>query len=213
MLVKADITQLMNQLRVELVGVSDAQLKARMFDTMAEFFNDSSAWTEVLSLPVITTARSYAIAPTDGRILRLSGVADANGAFISALMPDVGTVVLKYAPNVAQTYYVKVVKTVTLPTTKDGYPIAPDWTLAQWHNAIKEGMLGNMMNEKNKSYSDPKGALYHLTKFRKGITDARVSTQRANTEGAQAWRFPQQFRANTQQGGVPSFGGTDRTFG
>lgn len=214
MLIKADIDQLMNQLRVELLGASDAQLRARLFDVMTEFFNDSSAWTEIIEFPVITTERTYPVAPTEGQIIRLSGVWDAQCGFIPALMKTVGEVTLKYTPNVAQTMFAKVVKNVSLPTTRDQYPIAPDWTLKQWHTAIKEGVLGNMMNEKNKSYSDSNGAKYHLSRFRKGITDARVSTLRANTEGTQAWRFPQQYRANTQQGGVPSFGvnGGERSF-
>ncbi len=212
MLAKADIEQLMNQCRVELLGSSDAQLRARMFDVMTEFFNDSSAWTEVIELAVIPSERAYDIAPTEGQIIRLAGSVDVNGCFMPAIMPEIGRIVFRSPPNTAQTWYVKVVKNVALPTTKDQYPIAPDWTLKQWHTAIKEGMLGNMMNEKNKSYSDPKGAQYHLARFRKGITDARVSTLRANTEGTQAWRFPQSFRANTQQGGVPSFGGNERSF-
>jgi hypothetical protein len=212
MLAKADITQLMNQLRVELIGASDAQLRARMFDTMTEFFNDSSSWTEIIDLTVVPDTNEYDIAPTEGQIIRLAGVIDSQSCGIAALMPTIGTLLLRSAPNTAQTYQVKVVNNVSLPTTKDDYPIAPEWVLKQWHTAIKEGMLGNMMNEKNKSYSDPKGALYHLSRFRKGITDARIATLKANTNGAQAWRFPQSFRANTQQGGVPSFGGSDRTF-
>lgn len=212
MLAKADIDQLMNQLRVELLGASDAQLRARMFDTMTEFFNDSSSWTEIIDLAVIPTSAQYDIAPTEGQIIRLSGTIDSQLCFVPALMQTPGVICFRWPPNVAQTYRVKVVKNVSLPTTRDQYPIAPDWVLKQWHTAIKEGVLGNMMNEKNKSYSEPKGALYHLTRFRKGITDARIATLKANTEGTQAWRFPQGFRANTQQGGVPSFGGNDRTF-
>lgn len=213
MILKADLDQMLNQLRVELIGASDAQIKARLFDTLHEFFNDSSSWKERIEMPVVPTTRTYAIAPVEGQILRLDGVVDNQDGFISALMPDVGSVLLKYPPNVAQTYFAVVTKSVSLPTTREQIPIAPDWVLKQWHIAIKEGMLGNMMNEKNKSYSDPKGALYHLSRFRKGITDARVSTLRGNTVGAQAWRYPQQFRGNTQKGGVPGFAGTDRTFG
>ena len=212
MLVKADTDQIMNQLRVELIGVSDALLRSMMFDVMTEFFNDSSSWYEWIEIAAQPDVKTYDVAPTEGQIIRLDGVCKADGTYVGALMPTIGVVEVRHAPNQAEQWFAKLIKNVVLPTGKDQYPIAPDWVLKQWHNTIKEGILGNLMNQKSKSWSDSKGALYHLSRFRKGINDARVSTLRANTHGAQAWRFPQSFRVRTQQGGVPSFAGTDRTF-
>lgn len=213
MLSKMDTERLMREVQVELIGASEAHIKAKSFDVMMEFFTDSSWWEECIPLPVIAGTQVYQIAPTEGQILRLRVVNDINGYFQPALMPRIGEIVLRNAPNISQTFYVTVVKTVTSPTLRDGWPIAPQEAGTEWYLAIKEGLLGNLMNEKDKSYSDSKGALYHLTKFRKGIVDARVARLRANTVGAQAWRFPQQFRANTQQGGVPTIGsGNEKVF-
>lgn len=212
MLNKADTERLMREVQVELIGASELHIKAKLFDILTEFYYDSGSWQETISVPVVAGTQLYDITPVEGQILRLVVVTDAGGYFQSALMPCVGQLVLKYIPNVSQTFTATVAKSVVAPVAKDGWPIAHEQTLREFYLAIKEGMLGNLMNEKNKSYSDSKGALYHLTKFRKGITDARIATLRANTNGAQAWRFPQAFRANTQQGGVPSFSGNERTF-
>lgn len=213
MLTKQDTDRLMREVQVELIGASELHIKAKTFDVMTEFFNDSSWWQETITMPVLAGNKQYNIAPTDGQIVRLVFVTDSGGFFQPALMYDVGMVTLVNPPNVSQTFYATVTKNVVAPTQKDGWPIGPAQALQQFYLAIKEGLLGNLMNEKDKSYSDSKGALYHLTRFRKGIADARVARLRANTNGASAWRFPQTFRANTQQGGVPSFAGNnERTF-
>lgn len=221
MLAQIDVSNLLNQLRVELIGSSDALLRSLMYQVMTEFFNDSSIWTEAIPISAVPNQRRYDITPVDGQIIRLEGVAHVtfntdgtlNGHyFIPALMPEIGTIVASHAPASAQNWFASVVKNVSLPTLRDGVPIAPEFTLKQWFLAIKHGILGEMMNQKDKSWSDAKGAAYHLTKFRGYIGNARSIKLRANTNGASAWRFPQGFRVNSQQGGVPSFGGTERTF-
>jgi hypothetical protein len=156
----------------------------------------------------------YHLQPVEGQIIRLSGVCDINGSFIPALMRDMEAnhIRLRNAPNTAQQLFARVVKNVSLPTHK-GLPLAPEWVLQKWHLGIKHGIIGQLMKEQNKSYSDPKGALYNLSQFRRYINEARAQALRANTEGASSWRFPQSFRANSQQGGVPTLGtGNDRVF-
>ena len=231
MLNASDLVTVMNQCRVELTGVSDAQLKSTMFEVLDEFFRDTMSWQEEIVINVAPPAAqpttpqgwqqalSYPITPVDGQIIALDGVTNTNGSFVGATMPMTGTaatqgdgnstgavVLLQSPPNQAQQYTVYVSKTVALPLTRDGYPIAPSWVLSKWHLAVKVGILGNLMNQKNKSYSDSKGALYNLTKFRQFIQNVRSAALRANTKGATAWRFPQSFRSTSQKGGVPVYG-------
>lgn len=214
MLLDQDVRQLINQCFVELTGASEAGVKAKMFEVMTEFFNDSSCWHEGIAFNAVPNVTEYHLQPTEGQIIRLSGVSDINGTFYPALMQgmDLSHLCLRNAPNTAQQLFARVVKNVSLPTHK-GLPIAPDWVLTKWHLGIKHGIIGQLMNEQNKSYSDKKGALYNLAQFRRYINEARAQSLRANTEGATAWRFPQSFRANSQQGGVPTLGtGNDRVF-
>lgn len=218
MLNPQDINVLMNQCRVELTGVSDAGLKAKMYEVMDEFFRDTSSWKEQINFAVFAPTSinpnplTYTIAPVDGQIIRLEKVTDADGNFVPALMEDIPTVQLQHAVNTNQTFTATVTKNISLPLTSDGFPIAPDWVLQKWHIAIKHGMLGTLKAENNKSYSDKDGAKYHLAKFRQFVANVRSAVLRANTAGAQAWRFPQAFRANTQKGGLPPISGGERTF-
>ena len=219
MLDRNDIDTVINECRVELIGVSDAQLKSTMFEVMDEFFRDTRSWKEQIVFNVappatspatqqqLATALTYPISPSEGQIVGLDGVFNNNGGtYVPAIMPDVENVLLAYLPNQASQYVACVWKNVSLPLTREGFPIAPQWVLQKWHIGIKEGMLGALMNQKNKSYSDPKGASYHLSKFRQFVQNVRTLTLRGNTYGAAAWRFPQSFQSRSQKGGVPVYG-------
>lgn len=208
-----DFDQLMNQAKVTLLGASEAGLKGAFFDVLSEFFNDSSCWTQDVDFQALTTSTEYPLEVNEGQIIRLVGVSDDQNGFIPALMADVGTVLLRAAPNSDTTYTATFVTNVALPTLRGAIPNAPDWTLPLWHTGILDGLLGRMMIQPNKSYSNLTQAPYHLKRFRDVVNRARISKLRAFTNGAQAWRYPQQFRTSNQQGGVPSVGSTgDRRF-
>ena len=222
---KIDFDQFMNQARVTLVGASEAGLRGALYDTLAEFFNDSSSWTQDVVVSAVPTRTDYPLVVPEGQIIRLVGVTTPppvqgttinplpQGLFIPALMADVGTLQLARAPSTACQYVATVVTNVSLPTAKDQMPIAPSWVLPIWHVGILDGLLGKMMIQPAKSYSNTAQGAYHLKRFRDAIARARVSKLRANTNGSAAWRFPQGFRTSNQQGGVPSVGSTnDRIF-
>lgn len=224
---KTDLEQLMNQARATLVGASEGGLKGAFYDVLTEFFNDSSSWTQCIPVNALPNRTVYTLQPNEGQIIRLVGVSTPfppqgtpqnatsipGGVFIPALMPDVGTLVIKNAPVTATTYIAEVVTNVAQPVDRHGLPQAPDWALPIWHVGLLDGLLGKLMIQPNKSYSNKETGQYHLKRFRDAIARARVSKLRANTNGAQAWRFPQQYRSTSQQGGVPAVGSaSERTF-
>lgn len=208
MIAKQDLDQLMNQLRVKLVGASDAGMKAQLYDVCTEFFKDTLSWYEVVQFTGQPAVLDYAITPSEGQIIQLAVVVNADSSPISASMFEMGVVHLAAAPNESQPLYATVIKNVTLPNTRDMTPIAPDWLLPQWHLEIQSGVLGNMMLQPDKSYTDKATALYHLKRFRDGIAQARARTLRANTQGTQAWQFPRSFSTGAQRGGS----GSERQF-
>lgn len=221
-----DFDQMMNQARVKLVGSSDAGLKGELFDVLSEFFNDSSCWAQTVLVSATPTATMYPLQVSEGQIIRLAGVvnygataptpsAPANYPLpsVPALMPEIGTLLIKNAPVTNQYFGATVVTNVALPTDRKAVPLIPAWVLPVWHVGILDGLLGKMMAQPSKSYSNDKQSQYHLRRFRDAIARARVSALRANTLGAQAWRFPQQFRSVSQQGGVPAVGSaSERSF-
>lgn len=225
-IVKQDLDALLVQAKVNLVGAADAALRGELYDVMSEFLNDSSAWTQDVTIATQADVQIYDVSVPEGQIIRLVGIMNwgttvptptttppTSSCFVPALMSDVGRITLASPPQDVSYLLATFVTNVALPVDRSGIPQAPDWLLPVWHVGLLDGLLGKMMTQPNKSYSNDKAAVYHLKRFRDAIARARVSKLRANTVGAQAWSFPQQFRTNGQRGGVPSSGaGSDRRF-
>lgn len=199
---KQDFDRFMNILRVRLVGASDNGIKAELYGVIHEFLDGSSSWTEQITFVTQDSVREYTLTPTEGQIIRLAGVADANDLPVPAIMATPGIVTLRNAPTAGNTFTATVAKTVVLPTTRDAVPLAPDWLLPMYAPYIEDGVCSRMMKQSNKSYSDVRMSAYYESRFRDGMNKARVASMRRNTIGAQAWRFPQSYRTNTQRGGV-----------
>lgn len=195
-----DWERLLDSARVKLPGSTDAMLKNEIFDVMHEFLQISSAWTEHLSVPIVANVTTYTLVPSEGQIIRLAGVVDANNIPQPALMPTIGTLDLAHPVNTAQTFTAVVVKTVVLPVDRDKKPEAPDWLLPVWGPGILDGLLGRMMGQLQKGYSNPAMSLYHLKRFVNAMSAARIATLRRNSFGSQAWAFPQ-FGRGSQRGG------------
>lgn len=195
----------LNQARIKLPGASDLGLKAELYEVLREFFEDTNAWTEIIPIQVIAGTTEYRLVVRDGgRIIRLIGVRDHNQLPVAAFMPTLGTVTLVNPTNTnpPSEWEVKVVKNVTLPTQRDDMPIAPDDLFVQYDTILLDGLLGRMMGQQAKTYSNSQMSVYHLRRFRTGTVAARTDIKRQHTVGAQTWTYPQQFRVHGQRGGV-----------
>ena len=207
MMDQQDVTRLLNLARTELAGASDAGIKAQLYDVCREFFKDSNSWYEHIKLSVIANERHYRITPADGgMILRLAAVFDNNKIALAAILPHLdppsAELELVYPQNISFTARVVVTKQIVEPTTDDMLPDAPRWLLPVYHETILDGVLGKMMGQSTKSYSNDTLSTYHLRRFRDGIMQARVASERANLYGGQSWRYPNSYRTTSQRGGV-----------
>lgn len=198
-----DFNRFMDLARIKLTGASDAGIKAELFDVLHEFFSDSGAWRELLTINVTPGITTYSLVPQQGgKIIRLLGVFDPNQIPQEAFMPEFGTLQFVYPVNTPNPYTVAVEKQVVLPTARNAVPDAPSWVLQVYERTILDGVLGKMMGQQNKSYSADTLSTYHLRRFRDGIQMARTAVARQNTKGAQTWAYPRQFRSSTQRGGI-----------
>jgi hypothetical protein len=227
---KQDFQQLMTQATAKLVGVSEAAMRAEFYDVLSEFFNDSSCWTDCATFQYQPNVIAYPVSVSEGQIVRLNSVGDWGQTVpplltsaiapgtpspipLPSLMPQIGLVVLSNIPNITGYAQAEFTLNCSLPVSGSGVPIAPDWVLPIWHVGLLDGLMGKLMNDPNKSYTNAQGAVYHLKRFRDAIARARVSKLRANTLGSGAWRYPQQFRSLSQQSGVPAMGNaSERSF-
>lgn len=195
--------KLVGQANHILSGSSDAEIRVQIFDVLEEFFDLSSCWHDTIDFSVVPNTLDYPISVATGRILRLFQVWDVNGTPQNAVMPHIGIIHFIYPYTNVQPMTADVIKNVTDPLEIHP-PHIPDWVLPLHGRVILNGILGYMMLQPGQSYSQPQAAMIHLSKFRDGCAKARTAAMKANTLGAQAWRYPQGFRTFTQKGSITS---------
>lgn len=216
---RRELEMFMNQARVKLPGASDTGIGAELYDTMKEFFNDTNAWREDIPFtpqagtppingdPFISSNQDYTLAPQDGtggQIIKLIAVYDDVGIPIPSIMRQFGVVHLINPVSTVplNPWIARVVKTVTVPLDSEDQPIAPDWTLRVYSVQLLDGLLGRMMTQTNKSFSNSEQGVYHLRRFRSALVTVRTAVSRENLVGAQDWQYPRGWSMNTQRGGV-----------
>ena len=196
--VSRGLTKIMDLARVRLPGARDNILQLELFAVMNQFFQDSNCWYEDIDFDVNTTTNIYYVTPTSvSSPIRLLGVVNSNQQGVSAgfALPD--TIKLAYTPSQADTYTCRIALTVNDPVTREGYPEFPDWILDKYNNDILEGLLGRMMSQMSKPYSNKELGAFHLRNFKAAISQAKVESERNNVYRNQNWRFPQSFNRRT----------------
>ncbi len=227
---KKDLNYLLNQARVKLPGSSDQGIKHELYEVLHEFFDTTNAWKQDVQIQVQPLIQAYNISVLSGQIIRLFTVLDQNliqqpavlmapslpgppGGSTSgptsinlppnpSTMADFMTLSLQLQYSNPQTFTASLITNVTQPNDNHGIPDMPDWTLAKFGRVILDGLLGKMMGQPSKSYTQDSLSVYHLKRFRDGMAMVRVAMTRSNSVGSQNWAFPQQFRTRNQRGGV-----------
>lgn len=200
---KADLDHLLDQATVKLTGASASGIKAELFDVLHEFFGFTSAWQETISLTVPASITEVSVVPADGgKIIRLDYVVDQNNLPQPAILKGFDTVVLRVPYNVQTSLQAQVVKTVIFPVNSHEIPDMPEWLLQVYPGVILDGVLGKMMGQQTKTYTNLPLSKYHLQRFRDGLATVSTQVMYRNTSGAQAWRYPDTFRQSSQRASV-----------
>ncbi len=209
----ADIDRLMNNARMRLVGATDPVLQQELFAVMDDFFKKSNVWNEdiELSVPGMDPANTvYPLAPAAPALIdkllwvfqKPTETSIGRGSAVVAAMSIPGELTLRTQPSSDVEYIVTVALTVADPTDRGGYVQFPAWVLAKYREAILDGLLGRMMSQPSKPYTNSQMAVFHMRKFNQAMASARVEWTRNNTYRAQAWSFPQGFSGGSQRGGT-----------
>lgn len=194
----ANISRLMTNLRVRLPGAIDDAIKLEVFLALNQFFQNSNIWREDIDVPVTAGVTTYPLVPSGpAAIVRLMAVVDNNALPVSGTISlETGDLELALEPSQDATYVAQVALTVNDPLDTDDYPVFPDWVLNLYMNDIIDGVLGRMMSQPAKPYSNAQLAAYHTRSFGTAIGAARLEANRRYAYGAQRWRFPQTFNRN-----------------
>lgn len=198
----------MNNARVRLTGATDDAMQRELFMVMDEFFKETNAWME--DIPITIPGQDpvgtiYQIAPQEpANITQLMWVytpseSTLRGSPIAASMSVMGEMVLRNQPSSDQPLIVTVALTVQDPVDRDGLVVFPQWVMQRYGDAILDGLLGRMMTQPNKPWTNNQMSVYHLRKWNAKRAQTRVEIQRNNVYRAQAWAFPG-FVGGSQKG-------------
>lgn len=210
MIQERDYERFMAQIETQLPGASRSGLNGMMFDVINEFFEDTNSWYETIaiSIPQSLQPATLQLTPQQGgMIIRLVIVYDTNRITYPAFIQDFNNppsadISFVYPQNTPIGATAMVVKNLTLPNDRHDIPDAPPWLLPRYGRYIEYGMLGRMMAQPAKTYTNLAGAKLNMAQFRDAITMVRTFTARNSIFGGQSWRFPSNFRTNSQRGGV-----------
>jgi len=178
---------LQNMAKIRLPGALDDGINLELAATLTEFFDRTNVWQEEVSIAVEADVTDYTISPSDGLVKRLMNVVTDDDIPVSALLKMPDTLELRFAPSQTDTY----VATVAL-TSDAARPLAvPDWLFSTYQLELLDGVLGRMMAQPAKPYSNQTLSVFHMRKFDAGVSNARSATRHGNGYGRQTWRYPQ----------------------
>lgn len=190
----ADLQRLVDNLRINLPGALDGTIQNEIFAALTDFLQTTNVWTEDIDFAVTAGVQKYTIVPSRiAAINRLMGAVNSDGRSISVLMKVPGDLYLMDVPNKSATYTAQVALTVTDPTARDGYPDLPTWIINKYGSDLFEGVVGRMMGQPAKPYSNERLAIFHMRRFEASMSKAKVEAQHRNVYRGQSWRFPQTF--------------------
>jgi hypothetical protein len=186
-----EIERLVKNVTIHVPGALEAVLKLELFNVLDEFFRDSLIWKEEVDFETeVDETFYYAVNSDPGTIISLVGVANENDAPVAATMQVPGEITLGTAPSVVETLTATVVLTTVDPVDGDGWPQMPEWILSKYRQGIAAGLLGRLMSQPAKPYTNERLSIYHYRRFRGAVALARAEAEHKNLHDGQAWRFP-----------------------
>jgi hypothetical protein len=189
-----DWHRLMDMARIRLPGARDNVIQLEFAATLDEFFQGTNVWLEEIEATVRPGQMKVELYPTGpAAIVRLISVADSDGFQVRATMPIIGELHLRSPVSKPQIYRATVSLASEGTADRDGFPFVPRWVLGLYANDLMDGLLGRMMSQLAKPYTNERMAVFHMRKFNDAIARIRVEARHQNTFAAQRWRFPQSF--------------------
>lgn len=186
--------RLMATVKPHLPGAIDDNIRQELFLACHEFFRRSNVWREDIEFTLKAGKNTAYITPSAGKIERLMYVTGEGGYPVQgARMEGFDKIHMPYQGDGKARFTATVALLVSDPVTRDAYPIVPYDVVERYTEELIHGILARMMAQPSKPYTNMSLAQFYLTRFRAGISRAKVSKQIGNTFGSSNWTFPRNF--------------------
>lgn len=186
--------RLMDMLRTQLPGAPENTILAELFSVLQRMCRWGWLWIETRNVVLTNGVTVYTPAPAGTEIIQLLKVDHPTLGLRGTTFLH-GTLTLPYAPTAGDVAEGPVEATwVLAPAVNVSNAAVATWVPADiWSERfelIKHGVLGNMMAQPAKPYSNPVLAQFHLRSFEAQLATARVEVRNTGAFNVQAWRFP-----------------------
>lgn len=184
--------RLLNDLRVRLPGATDGMLQREVWLTLNDFCREGLAWREQVEVPLVDAVSTYDVAPNGTEVVVVYGVShptmDLQGAVYSF-----GKLLLTAAPSAADLItpvFVEAALTPALDVGADLEGLIPSDMWSEHHEVILNGVLGRMLAQPAKPYSNPALAAFYVKSYTGERARVRHKVRTGGVMAPQAWRYP-----------------------
>ncbi len=191
-----DLTRLYDNIRIRCPGLLDSIMLLELFNTVYEFCSDTNAYQQDVALTTQAGFNDYTLVPADTNNgpVRLIFIYDSAGLGVDGYMPVVPIVRLSVTPTGVTTYTCTV---ALAPNEQAGgvtaAPTMPDWFWDSYVDTIRDGVLGRLLTQPAKPYTNLQMGMVYLKTFSQGKNQAKTQTLHGNNYRGQNWRFPGGF--------------------
>ena len=195
----ASVTRIFDTARLRLPGATDGVMQLEFMNVVQEFCVTTNAWVDATDVRLEPNVNLYDLVPPDanGDIKRIMYIetldTEAPAWTAPAWMPAPGVMQIGFVPQAPQDIVVFVALQPNELGCKQNFPGVPDWFWTEYTKAITDGLIGNMLVQPAKPYSNPQMGQFYLKRFASGMSTARIQADNGRRYGGQHWTFPQGF--------------------
>lgn len=201
--------RLIADVRPHVPGALDSAIEAELFAVLRDFLQRTNIWRVIYQLEISPAELCCVIDPGRGvRLKRLINLFDANDTVgrnwvWPAVMDEPPTIKLLQPVTSAATWLAEVsLYNAEACSPDDVRTTVPYWILADYFTTLRDGVVGNMLSQPAKPYTNAQLALFRLRSFNSGTARARAAVERRNVYNAQSWVFPSAGITRGRQRGV-----------
>ena len=193
------LTRIFDTARLRLPGATDGVMQLEFQNVMQDFCVTTNAWVDGTDVQLRPGINLYDLVPPNasGTIKRIMYVEDADPQAphwaASAWMPLPGVMQVDFIPTAEQNLIVYVALQPSEHGCNQNFPDVPDWFWTDYTRPLQDGLIGNMMVQPAKPYSNPQMGQFYLKRFNSGMSTVRIQADNGRRYGGQHWAFPQGF--------------------
>lgn len=184
--------RLMDDLRGSLPGATDAAIVRELWNTINEACRTGWVWRETYGVTLIEGQSQYDIVPADTDVVQVLSVSHPT-LDVSGAVAEFGKLYLTTPPAAADVGVPLALVLVLAPALSAGpdpEALIPQDMWSTFHQMWLHGVMGRMMAQPAKPYTNPGLALFHRRSFVRDMTQAKLQIRTGSVPAAQLWQFP-----------------------